>query len=342
VVEVTGLPETAARVAEMAIDYGKHIVMVTAEADCTVGTILRQRADRAGVVYTIADGDQPGNLAEFISWARTLGFEVMAAGKGTRFYPHHRAVRVQERPSERRQDREYDDGTKTFVELCSVANITGLRPDIGGPHLPTASLAEIPAYFRPQTEGGSLHREGIVDAVDCLDADGVTLIESRLVNGTWIVVSVPKADRDYMGRYMTFTTEDKAYGVLYRPHHLCGGEANMSVIKAAIWGTATGAPRDARCADVIAVAKTDLEAGSILEGMGSLGIRGELVDASVALEEELLPASLAENVRLLVDVREGDRLTYSMVEEPEESRLWELREEQDREIRQLQTAAEIE
>ncbi len=115
----------------------------------------------------------------------------------------------------------------------------------------------------------------------------------------------------------------------------------MSVIKAALCGTATGAPRDVRCADVIAVAKTDLEAGSILEGMGSLGIRGELVDASAALEEDLLPASLAENVRLIVDVREGDRLTYSMVEEPEASRLWALRSEQDKETRQRETAAEM-
>ena len=330
VVESSGVAEVAAQVIEGAIANRKHIVVVSIEVDCTVGTLLRQKADQQGVVYTIADGDQPGNIAELVAWARALGLEVVVAGKGTHYWPNHEGQI--ERAYRGRQDREFADGTKSAVELCSTCNCTGLTIDTHGPQWPAITLEDLPNFFRPRAEGGQLDTLGIVDAVDCVPANLIGTTDSRLDKGTFIIVRLEnEAKRKYLAHYFSAASEDGRYGVIYRPHHLCGADANMSVIKAALCGEATGAPRDVRMCEVVAIAKRDLDAGETLHGMGSMDIRGIIIRHEEAMSKNLLPAAMAEDVELLVAVREGTPITYAMVRPPQNSTLWRLRIEQDRE-----------
>ena len=179
VVEATGHPDAGARHADQAIASGKHVVMVNVEADVLVGPLLKQRADRAGVVYTLAYGDQPAVIKDLFDWAVGLGFEVVAAGKGTKYLPEYRqgtpddaleryGYSVEEAAAGHLNPQMYNsflDGTKSAVEMCSVANMTGLVPDVPAMHFPPAAIDDLPALLVPADYGGILSRKGVVEVV---------------------------------------------------------------------------------------------------------------------------------------------------------------------------------
>ncbi|MFV0296193.1 MAG: Gfo/Idh/MocA family oxidoreductase, partial [Hyphomicrobiaceae bacterium] len=169
VIDATGNPNAGAGVALTAINAGKHIVMMNVEADVTVGAYLAAAARRAGVVYTIGAGDEPSSTMELIRFVRSLGYPVIAAGKGK-----NNAFNVDATPDDYRAEAlnrnmnprmlvEFVDGTKTMVEMVAIANATGLVPDVPGMHGPVAPLAELQNYFCPKEDGGLLSRRGCVD-----------------------------------------------------------------------------------------------------------------------------------------------------------------------------------
>ena len=317
VVDVTGVPAVGAFVAYHSILNGKDVVMVNVEADVLVGPILKRLADSAGVVYTLADGDQPSLIKGLYDWAKTLAFQIIVAGKG---------MREDISP-------ESFQPTKNQIEMASVANMTGLVPDVRGMHRPSIAVPEVPQVFSLKENGGILNRSGVVDFVNCLSEDGKTVVEPHLANGVFLVVASehPQTLKIMSGKGI-FMSENGKNGIIYRPHHLCGVEAPISIAKAAILKQPTGAPIREPVAEVIAIAKRDLKTGErIVSQYGDEGsnIVGLIERFEVAKEEHLLPAGLADGVKMRVDARKGTPITYGMLQGAGTSFSWKLRELQD-------------
>ena len=344
VVEVTGIPEVGARMAYEAITHGKHVVMVNVEADVTVGPILRHLADAAGVVYTLVDGDQPGCIMNLVDWARSLGFEIVAAGRGTVFYGDDRAgtpdtvpqrfgfdaETLERRTINRKMYNTFRDGTKAQVEMTALANAAGLPPDVRGMHEPSVNIGEIAQRFSLEAEGGILQQPGVVELANSVAGDGKTMLPNGLGMGVFAVI---RTERDIIQEDLAF------YGLhsggngnnylLYRPYHLVAVEAPISIMKAALYGEATGSPLSKPVAETITVTKRSLEEGETLDGGGGYTVNGLCERADVARRDGLLPLGLAYGARLKVDVDEGQAITYEMVEMPTDSFVYKLRQLQD-------------
>jgi predicted homoserine dehydrogenase-like protein len=244
VVEATGEPVAGARHAFEAITSGTHVVMATVEADVTIGPLLADLAVSMGVVYSLAYGDQPALVAELVDWARTAGFDVVAAGRGTHAYR-----------------------TNTAVELGSASNATGLPPDTTGLHAPTIPLKEIPDVFRPETMGGILSTTGVVEGT-VSPPDEPAVPGQSIADSVFVVVTTPNDDalafvrkKNRLGAYFT---EDGGHAVFFRPHHLPGVETPVSVARAALDRGPTGTPRG-HVADVVARAEKQIPAGATIE-----------------------------------------------------------------------------
>lgn len=326
VVDCTGEPDTGCRVALGAIEHGLHVIMVNVEADATAGAQLAERARRAGVVYTLADGDQPSLIVFLVDWARCLGLEVVAAGKWTaRHSAAEAAARLAEESHPKASTYTYLDGTKTQIEMASTANAAGLAVDVPGMHGPALALGEMPGVLRPARAGGILGRGGVVDYVNNRAPTGET-IEPRLGGGVWAVVtSGARHGLEAMARKGVVTSADGTYALLYRPNHLVGVETPWSILKAVLEGLPTAAPGPQAQVEVVAVSKVDLRAGQVLCGLGTADTAGIAVRAEDASSVGALPVGLAAGARLLRDVRAGTWLTYDMVAEAPDSLVWQLR-----------------
>ncbi len=347
IVEATGLPEVAAHTALGAIRAGHHVVMVTVEADVLIGSFLRRSAEAAGVVYTLADGDQPAVTKRLCDWAEALGYPIVAAGRGTRFYPSD-AVGVPEEAFARygfsedlvtrrrfnpQMYNSFRDGSKAQIEMAALANATGLAPDRRGMHEPAAGLSDLPRLFRPKAEGGLLDRIGVVELANCVGPDGHDLPDG-MANGVFVVLRTTNPilaeDLPFYGLPGAVGSGSGGYAAFYRPFHLCGIETPLSIAEAALLKRPTAAPLPTPVADVIAVAKRDLHAGDRLDGSGGKNVRAVIERAEVARAAGFLPEGLAYGVPVRRDVAQGEPITYDLVDLPETSLALRLRREQDR------------
>ena len=314
-VEATGDPRVGLRHAVAAIDAGRHVVMVTVEADVIAGPLLAERAAAAGVVYSLAYGDQPALICEQVDWARTAGFRVTAAGKGTRYLPafHHSTPDTvwpnfgldPEVAARGRMDpkmfNSFIDGSKSAIEMTAVCNATGLVPQPDGLSFPPVARHELAHHLRPQAVGGVLAVEpggaAVTEVVSSLRRDG-SPVPHDLRMGTYVVV---EAGQDYVAQcireYGFQADASGSYLALYRPDHLIGLELGVSVASAALRGEPTGAPTGFR-SDVAAVAKRDLAAGEELDGEGGYTVWGKQLPAARSLELGALPLGLAQRVTL--------------------------------------------
>ena len=342
VVEATGNPDAGARHAFESIMAGKHVVLVTVETDVVVGPLLKRMADSAGVVYSLAYGDQPAVIEDLYDWATSLGFEVVAAGKGTKYLPEFRTATpdealglygyspedIEKRDLSPRMYNSFLDGTKSAVEMCAVANMTGLLPDVPGMHFPPASVEEIPALLVPKEDGGILSRSGVVDVVSSLRRDGAT-IPNHLQWGVYVVVTTDSPYlRSCMQDYGMATDPSGTYAVMYRPYHLVGMEAPVSIAKAALYNEPTGAP-GAHVGEVVAAAKRFLKPGEVLDGEGGYTAYGLLVEAAHASTDSFLPIGLCHGAKIVRPVTQGQVISYSHVEVPEGGFLRSLRRVQE-------------
>nr|ADI19366.1 predicted homoserine dehydrogenase [uncultured Chloroflexi bacterium HF0500_03M05] len=327
VVEATGNPNAGAIHASAAIAARKHIVMVNVETDVLVGPVLKHMADKAGVVYSLAYGDQPAVIDELYDWATCLGFEVIAAGKGTKYLPEYRrgtpdqALRrygytPEEVGGEDLNPQMYNsflDGTKSAVEMCAVANMTGLVPDVPGMHFPPASVNDLPALLIPAKEGGILSKNGVVEVVSCIRRDGVD-IPNSLRWGVFVVLTTDSLYlRNCLREYGVAMDPSGRYGVMYRPYHLVGMEAPISIARIFLHKEPTGAPK-ARVGEVVAVAKHFLKPGDVLDGEGGCTVYGSLVEAVQASSQELVPIGLCSGARVVRPINADQMLSYQDVE----------------------------
>ena len=327
VVEVTGVPPVAALVVSEALAHGRHVVNVTVEADVLLGAYFVHLAAANDVVYSVADGDQPGVTRRLIDWAETLGYRIVAAGRGTRFYPFDAEGQPEEafarygfsaELTERRRFNpqmynSFRDGSKAQIEMTSLANMTGLAPDVRGMHQPSAGIGDLARLFCPSEHGGLLAREGVVDLCNAVAPDGASLMPDEMTNGVWVVLGT---DNPILGEDLGLwglPTHAGRYAALYRPYHLCGIETPLSVVEAGLYGRPTGAPRPRPTADCIAIAKRDLRAGEMLDGSGGKLVVGQIERAEVARADNLLPLGLAYNVPVLRDIAKGQAITYADV-----------------------------
>lgn len=324
VVEATGHAPAGIFHARGAIANGKHIVMVNVEADVLAGPLLARQAAAAGVVYSMAYGDQPALICELVDWARACGFAVIAAGKGTKYLPEYHASTPATvwgyyglTPEQARVGginpqmfNSFLDGTKSGIEMAAVANATGLTPPPDGLAFPPVGTHEMAEKLRPGNAG--LHHAGQVEVISSLHRDG-----SAVVNDLrWGVYVVFEAPGDYTARcfkeYGVVTDASGRVTALYRPFHLIGLELNVSILSAALRGEPTGVA-DAFRADVVATAKRDLKAGEVLDGEGGGCVWGKLQTAGTSLAIGGLPIGLASRVPLLRDVKAGQCVTWDDV-----------------------------
>lgn len=344
VVEATGIPEVGARTAYDAIMAGKHVVMVNVEADVTVGAMLRRLADSAGVVYSLVDGDQPGVTMNMVDWARALGFDIVAAGRGTLMYADDRdgtpdtvpqrfgfsQEMIERRTINLKMFNSFRDGSKAQIEMTALANMAGLVPDVRGMHEPSVNLVDIPKRFSLKGEGGLLSQHGVVELANSVAEDGRTLLPDPLRMGVFVVI---RSDHQYIQEdlrdYYLKPGGDGHNFLLYRPYHLVAVEAPISILKAAMLEQATGSPLPTPTAEVITVAKKALQAGEELDGSGGYTVNGFCEKATVARRDKLLPLGLAYGVRVTQDVAKGQAITYDMVTEDSSSFLWKLRRMQE-------------
>ena len=330
IVEATGSPPAGIAHARAAIAAGKHTVMVNVEADVLAGPLLAEEARARGVVYSLAYGDQPALTCELVDWARACGFEVAAAGKGTKYLPAYHAVTPDEvwqhyglTPEEARRGgmnpqmfNSFLDGTKSGIEMAAIANACGMQVPRDGLQFPPCGVDDLPQILRPQEAGGVLERDGMVEVVSSLERDGRPVFRD-LRWGVYVVLKAPNEyARTCFKEYGLKTDASGWYAAMYKPFHLIGLELGISVLSAALRNEPTGQPSGFR-GDVVAVAKRALRAGETLDGEGGYTVWGKLVPADRSLAEGALPIGLAHKVPLLRDVPAGQIVRWADVAVPE-------------------------
>ena len=326
VVEATGVPAAGIQHARGAFAAGKHIVMVNVEADVLAGPLLAEEAREAGVVYSMAYGDQPALTCEMVEWARACGFEVVAAGKGTKYLPAYHAStpdtvwdhygltadQAREAGMNSQMFNSFLDGTKSALEMAAIANATGLAPPPDGLGFPPCGMDDLAHVLRPREDGGLLHHKGQVEVVSSLERDGRPVARD-LRWGVYVVIEAPN---DYAAacfrQYGMNTDASGRYSAMYKPFHLIGLELNVSILSAALLGKPTGSTQGF-AGDVAATAKRDLAAGETLDGEGGHTVYGKLLPAATSLDRGLLPIGLAHGITLNKPVRAGDTVAWSDV-----------------------------
>ena len=351
--ECTGVPDTGARVASEAISNRRHVVMLNVEADAVVGAVLQRRARDVGSVYTLAAGDQPGAIFEMVDWAKTLGWRIVCAGRGTVLFPddHHATPEkyleiAQRNRMNPKMYNEFRDGTKSQLEMVAVSNVLGLPPAKRGMHEPYCKWQDLGKEFSLKRDGGLLEHEGVVDMANAVNERGEYIHDDKVFPGVFVVVtSEHPGVRSTMGSLFEpgFGGTPQQWGPnwgLFRPYHLACIEVPMSMARALIDGLPTGdwqalgpageADRGPT-AELVTVAKKDLEPGDELDGGGGYSVYGLSERADVARRENLLPFGFAyEGSRVKRPIRIDQALTWDDVEIDRSGFLYELRQEQDR------------
>ena len=343
IIESTGNPTAAVEHALAAFRNGKHVVMVTVEADAFCGPLLALKAAEAGVVYSLAYGDQPALICDLVDWARAAGFPVVAAGRGHKWLPHYAHSTPETvwgyyglTPEQARSGglnpkmfNSFLDGSKPAIETTAVCNATGLTPAPEGLHYPPGSVDDIPALMRLRSEGGMLHHKGQVEVVSSLEKDG-TPIPYDIRFGVWVVF---EGESEYIRRcfmeYGVKTDPSGRYACMYKRWHLIGLEVGISVASVGLRREPTGCATGWR-ADAVAVAKKALNEGELLDGEGGYTVVGKLMPAAASLAQGCLPLGLAHGWKLLRAVPAGHAVRWSDVAFDADSTAVRVRREMER------------
>jgi predicted homoserine dehydrogenase-like protein len=346
VIEATGNPAAGIRHALAAIAARKHVVMVNVEADVLAGWLLAARAKENAVVYSLAYGDQPALICELVDWARSAGFHVAAAGKGTKYLPqYHTATpdnvwehyglapeEAQRAGMNPQMFNSFLDGTKSSIEMAAVANACGLDVPHDGLGFPPCGVDDLAHVLRPRSAGGQIEQDGMVEVVSSVERDGRPVYRDL----RWGVFAVIKAPNQYsadcLRQYGLRTDATGRYAAMYKPFHLIGLELSISVLNAALRREPTGTPREWR-GDVVAAAKRTLRAGEMLDGEGGFTVYGKLLPASLSLSEGALPIGLAHGVRLTAAVAQHAVIRWADVTIDSTAPVVRVRREAEAELR---------
>ena len=326
IVEATGHPGAGIRHALACCRHKRHIVMVNVEADALAGPLIARRAAEAGIVYSFAYGDQPALIAEIVDWARTAGFRVVCAGKGTKYLPVYHAStpdtvwghygfteeQVAGGDFNRKMFNSFLDGTKSALEMAAVANACELTPPPAGLAFPACGVDDLPTLLRPRSAGGILPVDGTVEVVSSLERDGRPVFRDL----RWGVYATFEAPSDYVRKcfseYGLKTDPSGRYSAMYKPYHLIGLELGLSVASIAVRAEPTGTTRGFS-GDVVATAKRDLKAGERLDGEGGYTVYGRLMPARDSLAAGGLPIGLAHGLTLTRPVAAGQPVAWDDV-----------------------------
>jgi len=326
VIEATGDPPSGVRHARLCCRHGRHVVMVNVEADALTGPLLAREAEAAGLVYSLAYGDQPALICEMVDWGRTCGLDVVAAGKGTKYLDAYRqstpetvwnhygltAGQAAAGGMNPQMFNSFLDGTKSAIEMAAVANATGLTAAPDGLSFPPCGVDDLASVLCPRELGGKLHARGQVEVVSSLYRDGRP-VDRDLRWGVFVVFETPS---DYtarcLGEYGLLTDATGRISAMYRPYHLVGLELGISVASAALRQEPTGRATDF-VADVVAVAKRNLDVGEVLDGEGGFAVRGQLMPAADSLAADALPIGLAQGIQVARPVKADQQLHWTDV-----------------------------
>ncbi len=334
IVDATGKPGVAADFDLMAMENGKHVVMMNVEADVTIGPYLKREADRLGVIYSVGAGDEPSSCMELIEFAAALGYTIVSAGKGKNNPLNHDAVPddyVEEATRRNMNPRmlvEFVDGSKTMVEMCAIANATGLVPDVPGMHGPNADRDSIAKVLIPREAGGILSRKGVVDFT----------IGKGVAPGVFVVVEathpriVERMDDLHVGH--------GPYYCFHRPYHLTSLEVPLTAARIMLYGKADMVPLPRPVAEVCAVAKRDLKPGEPLDAIGQTCYRSFTMRVEDARKAGAWPVGLLEGGKVMAPVKKGALMTEANAEPDRTTRLYALRKKQDEMLYGEKLAAE--
>ena len=333
-VEATGKPSIGYRAARRALQEGRHVAMVSKEVDAVAGVALARLAARQHVVYTTADGDQPANLIGWVTWARTLGLDVVAAGKSSEydlvFDPVAKTITqldqtfpapemaahltlgtdVRATLAARRGslNGRKTSATADYCEMSVVATNTGLVPDVELLHYPIARTTELADIYALQSDGGVLARSGAIDVFNMLRLPD----EASFAGGVFVVVRTHDVPTwELLAQKGHVVSRNRRYACLYLPYHFMGVETPISLLGAVLHGRASGSARPTQCAILGGRASVDLQAGTVLAMGGHhhdvTGVQAVLV-ARDAAPREIAPLYLAAHARLARDVKAGAML----------------------------------
>ncbi len=346
IIDLTGNPEVGTHHAAAAIESGKHVVMVNVEADCLLGAKLSEMARKKGVVYTMAYGDQPALIAEQLDWAKTVGFQVVCTGKGTRYQPefHYSTPetvwgyygfseeRVASGDYNAQMFNSFLDGSKSAIEMCAVSNHSGLIPQKFGLQFPPVDINDLADVLKPKSDGGILEHSGTVEVIASENRDGSPIARDL----RWGVYVVFRAPTPYVERcfqeYGMKTDKSGRYSALYRPYHYIGLELGISVASAVLRGEPTGSSKEF-LADVAAYAKKDLKPGDLLDGEGGYTVFGKLLTAQTSVAQNGLPLGLSGKAKVLKSIKKGELVTYDSVELNRSSLAYRLRKELEENVK---------
>ena len=320
VVDGTCDPFIGAEAGYFAAKNGKHLVSINIEADVTAGSILKKLFQEQGCIYTVTAGDEPGELKTFFDHYTTLGFRVVACGKGK-----NNPLNVEATPDEVRsklpdngitaeQVASFVDGSKTMFEMACLSNATGLIPDMRGMHGPEAKLSEMTSLFRSQEKGGILHQEGVVDYVTGTELSGgiftIVSTENERIRSDFAYLKIGK------GPYYLF----------YQRYHNWFVDLPLSIAQIVLERSPTIVPLDTPTSQVIAVAKRDLKKGEKLDGIGGFTTYGTIERAEIAESENAIPLGIAKGMVMKREVPQGALIRRDDVETEQKSLLIELLE----------------
>lgn len=323
VIDATGKPGVAADFDLMAMEHGKHLVMMNVEADVTIGAYLKKQADRLGVVYSVGAGDEPSSCLELIEFASALGYTIVSAGKGKNNPLNHDAVPDDYRAEAERRNMnprmlvEFVDGSKTMVEMAAIANATGLVPDVPGLHGPNASRDELARVLIPREDGGILTRKGVVDYT----------IGKGVAPGVFVVVEathprvIERMDDLHVGK--------GPYYAFFRPYHLTSLEVPLTAARIMLYGKPDMVPLPRPVAEVCAVAKRNLAPGETFDAIGETCYRSYTMTVADARARSAVPVGLLEGGKVIAPVKKGELLTTANAAPDRSTRLFALRQQQD-------------
>jgi len=320
-VEATGVPDVGAFIALRSIESRKPIIMLNVETDVTVGAYLSHLARKAGALYTVASGDEPGVCKMLFDQAMLMGFEVICLGKcknnpiNLDMTPHRCEAEARSKDMNPKILASFIDGTKTMVEMAAVSNATGLLPDRPGMHGAKVEVEDLARAFVPREAGGIFSHRGTVEYSTGSFAPGV--------------FAVVYTDDARIRKDMKFITKaDGPYYLHYRPYHLCDLETPQSIAEAVLLNEVTVAAETMH-SEVIAVAKRDLSAGVRIDGIGSADIYGRIYTYAEAQKQKAVPLGIASGGTVTRNVAKGQILSHANFAPNDSTFICKLRQQQD-------------
>lgn len=323
IVDATGVPEVGAKISLETLLARKNLILLNVEIDITIGPLMKKLYDAAGLVYTGSDGDEPAATVQMYEFAKSMGMEVLVAGKGK-----NNALKVSANPDTARAEADsknmnshmlaaFQDGTKTMAEMNLLSNAIGFVPDVVGMHGITADLDGAVKNLDVKTNGGILNNYGVVEYVDGI-APGIFCIIKGQNEGV-------QHELNYLMK-----KRDRDHHILYRPYHLCSLETPLTIARAELEHDSAIVPLGAPISETVAVAKKDIKAGERIDGIGGYCVRGVLETHIDMIKNGNIPIGLIGGSSIAKrDIKDGSFLTYDDIELDESTTVFKLRKLQD-------------